>query len=120
MPDDTGHGLHHSLRDFQSSLQDFDWMLTVSSLCHSDGTHATLTFELLSSWEAEWRQQTSQVGISAVIDDYGILLPEKLRRAWESLLAGCTVKLRAPPDFWSHPVAAPFFCAREDLPARFN
>ena len=118
--DDTRHGLQHSLRDFQSSLQAFDWMSAVSSLCLSDGTRPTVTIELLSSWEAEWRQQGSQVGISAVIDDYGILLPEKLRRAWECLLEGCTVRLRAPPDFWSHPVAAPFICAREDSFARSN
>ena len=35
----------------------------------SDGTRTTMTFQLLPRWEAEWRQQCSQVGVSAVMED---------------------------------------------------
>ena len=79
-----------------------------------------MTFQLLPRWEAEWRQQCRQVGVSAVIEDFGtllLLLPEPLRQAWKSLLGGSTVKLLAPPEFWSHPIAAPFSCASEDFSA---
>ena len=102
----------HSLTAFQSLLDTFDWQSKISGLQVEDGTQTTLSFSLLPRWEAEWRQQCRQVGTSAVIDDVGILLPEDLRRAWNSLLEGRTVVIHAPPDFWKHPLAQPFICLR--------
>ena len=105
-------GYQNSLTAFQSLLDSFDWQSRIQGLRTEDGTQTALVFSLLPRWEAEWRQQCSQVGTSAVIDDVGILLPESLRRAWHSLLEGRTVAIHAPPDFWVHPLAQPFVCLR--------
>ena len=107
----TTDGCHHSLKDFQSLLRDFDWSSALSRRHPGDGTHTSLTFKLLRCWEAEWRQQCSQSSVSAVIEDFSSLLPEPLRQAWKLLLEGRTVKLLAPPEFWQHPIAAPFLGA---------
>ena len=107
----TNVGHRYSLLEFQSLLDSFDWHSQIGRL-PIDGTHTALTFPLLPRWEAEWRQQCSRVGISAVIEDIGVLLPDFLRQAWQALLQGRTVAIHAPPDFWHHPLARPFICLR--------
>ncbi|CAE7260031.1 unnamed protein product, partial [Symbiodinium sp. KB8] len=104
--------LAHSLRDFRSFLDDFDWETSLQSLRSDNGTPSVLEFHVLQGWEADWQQNYSQAEVSAVVEDFGTILPEVLRRAWQSLLTGCTVAIHAPLDFWASQLAAPFRWAR--------
>ena len=101
----------HSLKAFKQLVTNFEWPKAAAPPCPAHGTLSPMVFSVLSSWEADWRQHCDRVEISAVANDYGALLPDQLRQAWHHLLSGRTVSLNAPPEFWSHPLAAPFRCA---------
>ena len=102
----------HSLKNFQQLVTNFEWPKAKVS---SDSVHGTLpdfAVTVSSCWEADWHKHRGKVGISAVANDYGALLPDHLRQAWMKIVDNCTVHIHAPPEFWSHPLAAPFLCAR--------
>ncbi|OLQ00962.1 hypothetical protein AK812_SmicGene16321 [Symbiodinium microadriaticum] len=101
----------HSLLAFKQLVTTFEWPKATAPISSADGTLSPKTFTVLSRWEADWRQYCGRVEISAVADDCGVLLPTQLRQAWHHIIGGCTVLLDAPPEFWSHPLAAPFRCA---------
>ncbi|OLP97334.1 hypothetical protein AK812_SmicGene20330, partial [Symbiodinium microadriaticum] len=95
----------HSLMAFKQLVTTFEWPKATAPISSADGTLSPKTFSVLSRWEADWRQHCGRVEISAVADDYGVLLPTQLRQAWHHIIGGCTVLLDAPPEFWSHPLA---------------
>ena len=107
--DEAPSGACHSLKDFQRLMHNFDWPKSVAS---DHGTLPSFAVTVPPRWEAEWRQHCSKLGISAVAADYGVLLPDQLRQAWTKIVEHCIVHVHAPPEFWSHPLAAPFECAR--------
>ena len=112
-------GIFHSLREFRSMLQTFDWQPRLSGLRHNDGTPAPHHFEVPCGWEAEWRRHLESVAVSAVVKDFGVLLPVVLQNAWKAMIQGCTACIHAPREFWDHPLATPFLGARS-FSARSN
>ena len=100
--------MYHSFREFHLLLTGFDWASSLQPLAKGDVTPSALEYTVPHDWKAEWQRNSNRIEVSAVARDLGTFLPEVLRKAWTSLLSGCTVVLVAPPDFWSSALAAPF------------
>ena len=68
----------HSLKDFQQLVTNFEWPKAKVSNDSEHGTRPVFAVTVLSRWEADWRQHRGKVGISAVTEDYGALLPDQV------------------------------------------
>ncbi|CAE7268693.1 unnamed protein product [Symbiodinium sp. CCMP2592] len=104
----------NTFREFDRAITTIDWSELITA-SQKHGTHEQVLIHLNTGWEAEELVRSGTWETSAVLRQPYLIVPEKIREAWDRVLEARYASLCAPDVFWASPFAVPFRSLPADM-----